>query len=760
MNKRNSFVAITLSLVVLAACTSEQRFASPVQESGLITHVDPYIGSADHGHVFVGASVPFGAVQAGPNNFHKGWDWCSGYHYSDSIIKGFTQTHLNGTGCADLGDVLIMPYTGDVKLYKGTQQHPDSGYASRYSHDEEIARLAYYTVMLKDHNVKVELTATERVAFHKYTFPKNKPAHIIIDVREGNATEDKIDAYCFLQKVNDSTLIGFRNVNSWARDRRVYFAIRSNIPFEEFAMYKGYTKTDSTSMQADTVKGLISFKQAPKEVMLKVGLSSVSGEKALANILEEIKDWDFNKTVEQSNDKWNNALACMKAESKNEAQKRIFYTALYHTMITPSLYNDHDGSYRGTDKNVYEKAPFTNYTTFSLWDTYRAYHPLMSIIQPDKVNDFVNSMLAIYQQQRKLPIWHLHARETDCMVGYSAVNVIADAYLKGFRGFDTTLALEAMKASSTRDDMGVKYLKELGYIPSDKENEAVAKAMEYALADWGIAQVAKQQGREDDYKKYAERALYYKKYFDANTKFMRGIDSKTKKFVEPFDPFKSIHRQNDYTEGNAWQYTWLVPQDVEGLINLFGSDQAFITKLDSLFVVTGDMGEHASADISGLIGMYAHGNEPVHHVAYLYPFAGEQWKTAEKVRQICSQFYTDKNTGLCGNEDCGQMSAWYLISALGFYQVNPSNGVYVFGTPLFDKITLNIGHEKTFTVVANNNSDKNIYIQSVKLNGADYNKSYIKYADIMKGGTLEFTMGDQPNKEFGKAPENRPKSAL
>ena len=741
------------------ALSAQQPAGHLPKEGAPLSYVDPYIGSGAHGHVFIGASVPFGAVQAGPTNINKGWDWCSGYNYSDSIVKGFAQNHLNGTGIPDLSDVLIMPYTGAIRTNPGTQKDPASGYSSHYDHRHEIARPAYYSVWLKDHKVKVELTATERVAFHRYSFPKDRPAHIIIDLFQGNfdAGWQHPKVYAHLLKLDDSTLIGWRNSSQWAKDRRIYFAIRSSVPLKDFTLLNGDRPVKDLSLEADSVKGLLSFRTNPATVLLKIGMSNTSGENALANIIAEIPGWNFDGIVRQGNDKWQQELDRIRIDAGDSSQRKVFYTALYHTMVAPALYNDHDSTYRGTDGKVIEHAPYNNYTIFSLWDTYRTLNPLMTLIQPDRVNDIVNTMLAIYTQQGKLPIWHLQGRETDCMVGYSAVPVIADAWLKGFHGFDAKLALDAMKASSTRDDYGMNYLKQEGYIPADKERESVSKALEYAIDDWCIARMAASMDSTQVAATYAKRAGFFTRYFDPATKFMRPVLANGE-YRTPFSPFQSIHEWGDYTEGNAWQYTWLVPQDVEGLIRLMGGDKPFVTKLDSLFVVTGSLGSDASPDISGLVGMYAQGNEPNHHIPYLYNFAGYPWKTAEKVAHITREFYTDKNDGLCGNDDAGQMSAWYVMSALGFYPVNPANGVFVFGTPLVRKAVLQVGEGKHFTMETVNYGKRNIYIQHATLNDAPYTKSYIDFKDIKAGSTLRLYMGDKPNLNFGASPADRPVS--
>lgn len=717
---------------------------STAKQNDVLQYVNPMIGAAAHGHVFVGASVPWGAVQAGPTNFTQGWDWCSGYHYSDSVMLGFSQLHLSGTGVGDLGDVLMMPFVGEIRT------NPRQ-YCDIYSHADEKVTPGFYSVKLKNSGINVALTASKRVAFHKYIFPKNAEARVIIDLTQGIGWDSPVETS--IVKLNDSTLIGYRFSKGWAADQRLYFAIRISKPMKEFALYDSSVLKSTNSLTAVNTRGVLSFGKNIGTVEIKVGISPVSMTHVLKNIRAEIRGWDFDKAIANAQQQWRKALSCVQITSDDTAKKTVFYTALYHMFIAPVLFNDVDSSYRGTNKIAYFHAPFNNYSVFSLWDTYRALNPLMTVLHPELINDFVNSMLAIYQQQDKLPVWHLMGNETDCMVGYSAAPIIADAILKGFKGFDVNLAYEALKASANRDDNGLQYLKQLGYIPADKETESVSKALEYAVDDGSIALAAKYLHRQSDYEWYKKRSEYYKKYFDVQTQFMRGVLSDGS-FREPFNPFQDAH--HDYTEGNAWQYIWLAPQDVYGLIQLFGGDKSFVNKLDSLFVVTGNLGADAPPDISGLIGMYAHGDEPEHHVAYLYAFAGQQWKTAEKVHQISTEFYTDSPDGLCGNDDCGQMSAWYVISALGFYQVNPSNGIFVLGTPAFDKASVKVPDGKAFVITANNLSNKNIYIQSVKLNGKDYSKSYITYSDIMNGGTLELAMGAAPNKNFGSMKKDRP----
>lgn len=709
------------------------------EENDLTRYVNPMIGSGFHGHVFVGANVPFGAVQLGPKNMSEGWDWCSGYHITDTTIRGFAHLSLSGTGIGDLGDICFMPVTGEVPLAKGRGDDEQSGYFSFFSHSDEITRPGYYSVKLKRYNIKAELTATERVGFHKYTYPQNVEPRIIIDLQPGTGWDRPVKTY--IQKINDTTLVGYRFSTGWAKDQRVFFTVVFSQPIESFRLFDSTSGKPGDSLTAVRAKALLIFKKTVSaQILAKVGISPVSMKNAADNIKIELPDWNFDQTVQDATQKWNKEPSKIKIETNDTSRLRTFYTAMYHTMIAPSIYNDCNGDYLGTDKKVYEKAPFTNLTTFSLWDTYRAANPLFTIYQPERINDMIQSMLAIYQQQGKLPIWPLMGNETNTMPGHSGVQVVADAYLKGFRGFDTTLAWEALKNSSMLDERGLKYIKQYGYIPADSMVESVANGLEYAVSDWAVAAVAKKMGKDADYEYFSKRAKNYQWYFDPVTKFMRGRLSQTE-WRTPFNPFESVHRKDDYSEGNAWQYTWLVPQDVEGLIKLMGGPEYFEKKLDSLFIAKGSMGSEASNDITGLIGQYAQGNEPDHHVVYLYDFIGKNRKTADKVRFILNHYYSDKPDGIIGNEDVGQMSAWYILSTIGIYQVNPADGKYYFGSPNIDKAEIQIGQGKTFTIIAKNNSDENKYIHAVKLNGKPYTKWYIDYKDIMAGGELEFEMG-------------------
>ena len=691
-------------------------------------YVNPFIGTGGHGHVFLGANVPFGNIQAGPTQKKQGWDWCSGYHYSDSTVIGFGQMHLSGTGIGDLGDVSLLPMTNPSQR------------EVKFSHRAEYVRPGYYSVMLAS-GIRVELTATQRVAFHRYSFPADATkGYIALNLAQGIGW-DKMTS-CKFKQESDKTITGFRMSEGWAKDQRVYFVAEFSEP----------VKLEEN--ERDTI-GIFSVASTSQPLLVKVGISAVSVENARENLQQELPGWNFASVVAKANANWNRELSKIAIKTQDERAKRIFYTALYHTMIAPSVFSDVNGEYRGADGKTH-KGDFTDYTTFSLWDTYRAAFPLMTLIQPEMQRDLAETMLHIFKQQGKLPVWHLMGNETDCMVGNPGIPVLVDIALKGFN-VDKKAVFEAVNASAMRDERGMGLLKKYGYIPCDldPEKETVAKGLEYALADACIAKLAKQLGKTEDYKYFYKRSQSYRDfYFDKQTKFMRGVTS-DHKFREPFDPFSTVHRQDDYTEGNAWQYVWLVPHDVHGLVAAFGGEKPFVSKLDSLFIVNGDMGADASPDITGLIGQYAHGNEPSHHILYMYNYVGQPWKGADKIRYVLANLYHDDFDGLSGNEDVGQMSAWYILSSVGFYQVDPAGGRYVFGSPLFDEATLNVGNGKTFRVVAHNNSSENKYIQSAKLNGKPYTRSYIDFKDIVRGGTLEFVMGNKPS-QFGVKPSDRP----
>lgn len=666
----------------------------------------------------MGANVPFGLVQLGPTEPTRGWDWCSGYYYDDDELIGFGHMHLSGTGIGCLGDVAFLP----VKDFKQA--------STRFKHEAEKVHPGYYSVQLTDPNVLVELTATERCGFHRYTFKNGAKAQLALDLSQCIGWDKLND--CLLTQESATRLTGFRRSNGWAADRRIYFSI-------DFSQPVTVHRLDSME------RVVVSVADNTKPLLVKVALSPVSIDKAKLNMQAELAGWDFDAAVKQADEAWNRELARIEIQTNDRTKKRIFYTAMYHLMTSCSKFNDVDREYRGADGKVH-KADFTNYTTLSLWDTYRAAHPLMTVAFPEMQRDFAQTFLNIYKQQGRLPVWHLMGSETDCMVGNPGAIVLADLTMKGFVE-DKELALEALKATQMKDIRSLGLLKKHGYIPwnLDPENETVAKALEYCAADDGVAKVAKLLGKKDDYEYFFNRSRSYKKYYDPETRFLRAVDTDGK-FRLPFNPFFAEHRTNDYTEGNAWQYTFLVPHDVKGLIKLFGSDKAFMSKLDSLFFVEGWAGDNASPDMSGMTGQYAHGNEPSHHVIYMYNYAGRPDKAAPMLRKMLNEMYLDQPDGLSGNEDVGQMSAWYILSSVGLYQVDPVGGRFVIGSPLFDKATVNVGGGKTFTVVAKNNSDKNIYVQSARLNGKTLKNSYVDFNDIRHGGTLELVMGPKPSK--------------
>ena len=666
----------------------------------------------------MGANVPFGLVQLGPTEPTRGWDWCSGYYYDDDELIGFGHMHLSGTGIGCLGDVAFLP----VKDFKQT--------STRFKHEAEKVHPGYYSVQLTDPNVLVELTATERCGFHRYTFKNGAKAQLALDLSQCIGWDKLND--CLLTQESATRLTGFRRSNGWTADRRIYFSI-------DFSQPVTVHRLDSME------RVVVSVADNTKPLLVKVALSPVGIDKAKLNMQAELAGWDFDAAVKSADEAWNRELARIQIQTNDQTKKRVFYTAMYHLMTSCSKFNDVDREYRGADGKVH-KADFTNYTTLSLWDTYRAAHPLMTVAFPEMQRDFAQTFLNIYKQQGRLPVWHLMGSETDCMVGNPGAIVLADLTMKGFVE-DKELALEALKATQMKDIRSLGLLKEHGYIPwnLEPENETVAKALEYCAADDGVAKVAKLLGKTDDYNYFFNRSRSYKKYYDPETRFLRAVGTDGK-FRLPFNPFFAEHRTNDYTEGNAWQYTFLVPHDVKGLIKLFGSDKAFMSKLDSLFFVEGWAGDNASPDMSGMTGQYAHGNEPSHHVIYMYNYAGRPDKAAPLLRKMLNEMYLDQPDGLSGNEDVGQMSAWYILSSVGLYQVDPVGGRFVIGSPLFDKATVNVGGGKTFTVVAKNNSDKNIYVQSARLNGKTLKNSYVDFNDIRRGGTLELVMGPKPSK--------------
>ena len=720
--------------------------------------VNVFIGTGGHGHTFPGATLPHGMVQLSPDTRLFGWDACSGYYYDDTSIMGFTHTHLSGTGIGDYGDILFMPVVGEKPLIAGTAEKPDEGYRSRFSHEQESARPGYYQVLLQDDSINVELTATLRAGLHRYTYPKASDARLIVDMEP--TIHGHQHPVTQIRVVNDSTIAGMKYTVGWAKHHYVYFYAVFSSPFD-YKLYSGTEyQSDSTSVTVNTAKAVMSFRNLPADgrVLAKVGISSVDEEGARLNVEAEIPNWDFEGVMKQANTAWNEALGKIDIETSDNDSRTVFYTSLYHAFIQPSLASDVDGRYRTMGHEIKQDASYTNYTVFSLWDTFRAAHPLYTIVTPEQNQAFIRSLLRKYDEGGILPKWELASNETGTMIGYHAVSVIADAMMKKQCDFDVKKALEACIRSSVYDTTGVtpmmdrqilngklmpvsiKYKNELGYIPCDKVGGSVSQGLEFAYNDWLIAQMMKEHNRKDLYDKYMELSRNYRNYFDPETKLMRGRLSDGS-WITPFDP-ASVQRPSNYVEGNAWQWAWFVPQDVEGLMELVGGQKSFEAHLDTLFTtsseLTGD--PNAAADVTGMIGQYAHGNEPSHHIPYLYNYAGAPRKTQALVDHILRTLYHNDPNGLSGNEDVGQMSAWYALSAMGFYSFCPGRPVYEIGRPIFDKVTIHLSNGKDFVIQAKNNSVENKYIRSMKLNGEDLAEPRFSHFDLMKGGELIFEM--------------------
>jgi len=727
---------IKYPLSLLSLAISLNGFA----QQKLTKYVDPFIGTGGHGHTFPGATVPFGMIQLSPDNGRTGWDWCGGYHYGDSVIVGFSHMHLSGTGIGDWCDISVMP---ENKLITDTA---DRGLA-RFSHRNEIATPGFYKVAM-DNGISAAFTVTEHCGFHNYTFPANVSPVIKLDLGYHQNWDKPTSTY--VKQLNDSTIVGYRYSTGWAQTQRVYFALRSSVPFSKLLITAdGKQITVSEANGTAVVAQLLFNTQKPNHVMLKVALSTVNTDNAV-NALKEIKNWDFNNVTKQAAEKWEHELSKIQINTNDIRIKRIFYTGIYHTCIAPSQYSDADGTYQNAKGEVHQMpAGQQRYTTYSLWDTFRALNPLYTITQGERYSGILNSMLAFYKENGLLPVWDLSTNETNCMTGYHAVPVLADAILKEIKGIDYQLAYTAMKASAMENIRGCNYYRQYGYIPQDKYGASVTNTLEYSYDDWCIAQVAQKLGYADDYKYFMKRSASWKNLYDPITGFMRAKNADGS-WVTPFDPFYSEHNPDKamFMEGDAWQYTFFVPQDVEGLISAYGGKQKFVKKLDSLFTVTSAMhGEDQSPDISGMIGQYAHGNEPSHHVAYLYDYAGEPWKTQSRVRMVVDSLYHDQPDGYAGNEDCGQMSAWAIWSIAGLYPANPASGRYMFGSPSVNETVIKTRGGQ-FVIRAVNNNKANVYIQSATLNGKPYHKMYITHQQLQDGGTLAFTMGPKVNKTW------------
>ncbi|MEX1384550.1 GH92 family glycosyl hydrolase [Lutibacter sp.] len=711
--------------------------------------VDPFIGTGGHGHTYPGATVPFGMLQISPDNGISSWDWCSGYHYSDSITIGFSHLHLSGTGIGDLADIRLMPINKKVDLAAEVKTRNDIPYKSLYSHNEEKASPGYYSVQLKDFNIKAELTSNLRTGFHKYTFEENDTQSVVLDlgfaINWDKTTASKITV------IDETTISGFRHSTGWAKNQKVFFVVRFSKPIEKYELVNGETyKTDVTTVEGEKAFAQLFFNsENTNELSVKVAVSSVSEKNALENLSKE--EISFETVKNEASEIWNNNLSNITVETDNEDLKTIFYTALYHTQVAPVTFSDVNKEFRKENDEIVKAENYTAYSTLSLWDTFRAEHPLLIFTAQDKVTDIINTMLEYYQTNKILPVWTLYGNETNTMTGYHSIPVITEAYIKGIKGFDIKKAYEAMKTTMMQDKRGLNHYKKYGYIPHNLLDESVTITLEYAYNDWCVAQIAKELGEEEDYTYFMNRSKAYEHLFDAETGFMRGKNEAGTAWKEPFDPKFSAHRVGaEYTEGNAWQHSWFVLHDVENLIKMHGGEVKFTDKLQQLFTESSEItGNDVSADITGLIGQYAHGNEPSHHIAYMYNFANKPWKTQYWVREILKTQYNTTPNGLSGNEDCGQMSAWYVFSAMGLYPYSPASGEYQIGSPLFETSTIKISEEISFTIKAENVSDENMYIQSATFNGKEFNRTSISHKEIQQGGTLQFVMGNTPNKNWG-----------
>lgn len=719
-------VYLLFIILSFTACNNKKSF----------DYVDPFIGTGGHGHTFPGATLPFGMVQVSPDTRLSGWDGCSGYHYTDSIIYGFSHTHLSGTGVSDYGDILIMPYLGETHFDNGEDGKP--GYRSEFLKFTEKAEPGYYSVELEKYNIIAELTATERVGFHKYSIHGLKEMKLMLDLEHRDEVLESE-----ITQIDDYSISGYRHSKAWAQKQFVFFKIVFDKPIKSIEIKNG----------SQGKKAAISFGRG-SELKVKVALSAVDQKGASLNLEKEIPHWNFKKVRRKARKVWQKQLDKIEVDRGTEKMKRIFYTALYHTMIAPNIFHDVDGRYRGTDLEIHQDKSFKNYTVFSLWDTYRSIHPLYTIIEKKRSNDFIQTFLKQYQNGGKLPVWELAANYTGCMIGYHSVSVIADAYAKGINNFDAQLALEAMLHSSNQNRLGIDHFRKNGFISADLEPESVSKTLEYAYDDWCIAEMANRMGKKEIATEYYQRAQYYKNVFDPQTGFMRARNNN--RWFVPFDPAEVNF---NYTEANAWQYSFYVPQDVNSWMYMLGGDKALEQKLDDLFNASSETSGRDQADITGLIGQYAHGNEPSHHIPYLYNFVGRPDKTQDIVRQIMNELYSDEPNGLVGNEDCGQMSSWFVMSAMGFYPLAPGSSNYILGSPLFKKVKINLENGKSFLIKAPRNSRKNRFVSNIELNGKSYPFTYLKHEDILSGGEIKFDMASKPS-EFGRKPEQRPISNI
>ena len=764
--KRASAAAAVSSLPLSGVAQSIA--SSPAANDDPLLWVDPRIGTGGHGHCFPGAAMPFGAVQLSPDTYNDGWDWCSGYHVSDDSIMGFSHTHLSGTGCGDLLDFLVMAGTGPVKTVAGDRKQPGSGYRSTFSHADEQMEPGYYSVVLKDPNIRAELTATERTGLHRYTFPASEQAWLILDLQHGYEWSKKSSIVSSeIQQRAPAVLAGGHVTSSWGHDRHSYFMLEVSRRPDSITFYSDGHEVPAPptnqQLMGKDLKAVLHYKTKKDEVLLvRTGISGTSAEGAGRNLKAELNTWDFDKIRTQAHAAWRKQLSKAQVTTDNQDHKKVFYTALYHMSLGPSLFDDVDGQYRGMDNQVHTlPANERNYTTFSLWDTYRAAHPAYTLLVPERVPQFVNTLMRMAEQSPAgMPVWPLQGTETGTMTGYHSASVMSEACNKGFTGVDWNKAYALMMKRAMVDNYrGLNLYRAKGYIPADLEEESVSKTFEYCYNDWAIAHVAKKLGKTDDAAMLRKRSTNYRNYFDASTGFMRPkLDDG--QFTAPFDPIDMGHsaKWRDYTESNAWQTTFGVQHDAAGLIELCGGREQFVTKLDGLFTAPSTLPKDAPPDIAGMVGQYAHGNEPSHHIAYLYVYAGAPYKTQSRVRMLLETMYSPNPDGMQGNEDVGQMSAWYLLSALGFYPVDAVSGNYILGSPLFDHATLTLGNGNTLEIVVNRADPADKYIRGFKLNGKPQERVWFQHAEIKNGGRLELDMGPQPDHTLGSDVASLPPS--
>ena len=743
--------------------------SKPIVGDELLGLVNVFCGTGGHGHTFPGATVPFGMVQLSPDTYNDDWDWCSGYHDTDTTIMGFSHTHLSGTGCGDLLDFLVAPRTGEVRLVPGDRKQPGTGYRSSFSHADEKAHPGYYSVLLKDTGIRAELTATEHCGLHRYTFPESETSHIVLDLTHAYGPSPDNIAWCSAVNIGDKTLLAGHATNAWGAGREMYIALEFSRAFDKVELFSdGKAVSGDDEVKGKNIKAVVHWKtRAGEQILVKAGLSGVDTAGARKNLAAEIPGWDFAAVQRAAEERWSAELGKIRVETKSENDKRVFYSAFYHTMVAPALFDDVDGRYMGMDGQVHQLAKGErNYTTFSLWDTFRAAHPLMTLIHADRVPDMVNSLIRMAEQSPAgMPVWPLQGKETGTMTGYHSASVMAEACAKGFTGVDWKRAYAVMHKRAFADDYrGLPLYRKMGYIPCDLEDESVSKTLEYGFNDWAVSRVAEHVGEAADAELLRKRSRNYRNYWDASTGFLRP-KFENGSWATPFDPIEMGHSKKwrDYTESNAWQSTFGIQHDVTGYISLLGGDEAFVAKLDTLFNQPSTLPSDAPPDIAGLVGQYAHGNEPSHHIAYLYSYAGRQDKAAERIHMLNTTMYSDHLDGMAGNEDCGQMSAWYVLSSIGFYAVDPVSTEYVFGSPLFDRVTMKLAGGRELVVEARRESAKSVYIASVELNGKPHPEAWFRHADVASGGRFSIRMTDRPElgeTGFGRSKAARPKSAI